>query len=92
MTWAEVGGLTYWATLAAHLLFLSLFIWERQSENGGGAEREGVQRIQNGLCVDSRQLDAGLELMNCEIMTWAEVGSLTNWATQAPHQVGSFVF
>ena len=28
--------------------------------------------------------DAGLELMNSEIVTWAEVGRSTDWATQVP--------
>ena len=32
----------------------------------------------------STEPDAGLELTNHEIMTWAEVGCLINWATQAP--------
>ena len=32
----------------------------------------------------STEPDAGLKPTNCDIMTWAEVGHLTNWATQAP--------
>ena len=38
----------------------------------GGADREG-QRIQTRLCLDSREPDAGLKLMNLEIMTRAKV-------------------
>ena len=34
--------------------------------NGGGAER---QRIPRRFCADSREPDAGLELMNYQIMT-----------------------
>ena len=48
-----------------------LFIFEeekRESTNRGGAEREG-DRIRRGLCADSRELDAGLELKNHEIIT-----------------------
>ena len=49
---------------------------------GGGAEREregdteseAVSRLQ----AVSTEPDAGLELMNCEIMTRAEVGHLTD--------------
>ena len=37
--------------------------------SGGGAEREGKQRIPSRLCADSSEPDVGLELMNCEIMT-----------------------
>ena len=32
----------------------------------------------------STEPDAGLELTDWEITTWAEVGRLTDWATQAP--------
>ena len=32
----------------------------------------------------STEPDAGLELINHEIMTWAEVGRSTDWATLAP--------
>ena len=36
------------------------------------------------LWAVSTEPDTGLELTDCEIMTWAEVGRLTDWATQAP--------
>ena len=32
----------------------------------------------------STEPDAGLELTDGEIMAWAEVGHLTDWATQVP--------
>ena len=55
--------------------FLSLFIY---------FERESMrERIPSTFCAES---DAGLQLTNCEIMTWAKtksLGCLTNWATQA---------
>ena len=52
-----------------------------------GAERE--METQNpkqapGSGLISTEPDVGLELMSCEIMTWAEVGCLTDWANQAP--------
>ena len=34
----------------------------------------------------SPEPDAGLELTVCEIVTWAEVRLLTDWATQAPQR------
>ena len=49
--------------------------------NGGGSEREGTG---SRLWAVSTQPNAGLEPTNHEIMTWAEVGRLTDWATQAP--------
>ena len=54
--------------------------------NGGGAEREGDTEPEAGsrLWAVSTEPDAGLELMEWEIVTWAEVGRLTDWATQAP--------
>ena len=52
--------------------------------NGGGAEREGDTESETGsrLWAVSTEPDAGPELMNDEIMTQAEVGRLTDWATQ----------
>ena len=62
---------------------------ERQSMNGGGAEREGDTESEAGsrLWAVSTEPDVGLELTNHEIMTWAEVGCLTDWATQAPRLI-----
>ena len=54
--------------------------------NGGGVEREGDTESEAGsrLWAISPEPDAGLELTDGEIMTWAEVRRLTDWATQAP--------
>ena len=54
--------------------------------NGGGAEREGDTESEAGsrLWAISPEPDARLELMDREIVTWAEVWRLTDWATQAP--------
>ena len=53
---------------------------------GEGAEREGDTESKAGskLRAASTEPDVGLELTSHEIMIWAEVGHLTNWATQAP--------
>ena len=55
----------------------------------GQREREGDTECEAGsrLWAVSTEPDAGLELTNCEIMTWAEVGRLTDWTTQAPRQL-----
>ena len=52
----------------------------------GGTEREGPTESEadSRLWAVSTEPDAGLKLMDCEFMTWAEVGRLTDWATQAP--------
>ena len=50
----------------------------------GGAEREGDTEAGSRLWAVSTEPDAGLQLTDQEIMTWAEVGRLTDWATQAP--------
>ena len=56
--------------------FFSVFIYfwdrERQSMNGGGAEREGDTESETGsrLWAISPEPDAGLELTDREIVTW----------------------
>ena len=72
------------------LFFFLMFIyfWERekQSVSAGGAGREEDMESEAGsrLWAVNIELYTGLKLSNCEIMTWAEVGCLTNWATQVP--------
>ena len=65
-----------------------IYFWERerQSMSGGGAERDGDTESKAGsrLWAVSTEPHAGLELTDHEIMTWAEVGCLTDWATQVP--------
>ena len=54
--------------------FIYLFFWdrERQSMNGGGAEREGDTELETSsrLWAISPEPDAGLELPDREIVTW----------------------
>ena len=59
---------------------------ERQRASRGGAEREGDTESKAGsrLWVISIEPDVGLELMHCELMTWAKVRRLTDWGTQEP--------
>ena len=54
--------------------------------SGGGAEREGDTESEAGFrfWAVSTEPDAGLEPTNHEMVTWAKVGRLTHWATQAP--------
>ena len=72
-------------------MFLFIFERERQSIGGGGAEREGDAESQAGPRVwdVSTEPDVGLEPTDREIMTWAEIEGLTDWATQVPK---AFIF
>ena len=76
------------------LMFLFIFeretawVEEEQREREGDIESEAGSR----LWAVSTEPDTELELMNCEIMTWAEVGRLTNWATQTPLHLFSVLF
>ena len=65
-----------------------LFLRERQNANGGQAEGEGDAESEAGSrpWAVSTEPDAGLELKNHKILTWAEVRRLTDWATQVPHE------
>ena len=74
--------------------FLKMFIyfWETETECEPGRvrEREGDTASKAGsrLWAVSTEPNMGLELMDCEVMTWAEVGRPTDWATQAPQDFG----
>ena len=75
--------------LLEYFLFLNFLniIFESEIEwEWGGAEREGGTEFKTGsrLWAISTESDAGLKLMSCEIMTWAEVRRFTDWATQVP--------
>ena len=67
-----------------------MFIFERDRDRvwTGEGQREGDTESETGsrLWAISPELKTGLELTDHEIMTWAEVGRLTDWATQAPHE------
>ena len=54
----------------------------------GGSEKDGDTESETSsrLWAISTEPDAGLKPTDREIMTWAEVGRLTNWATQAPQR------
>ena len=66
-------------------VYLFLKDTERQRTSRGGAEREGDTESKAGsrLWAVSTEPDAGLKLTDNVIMTWAEVGRLTEWATLA---------
>ena len=56
-----------------------MFIFERESTWGRGREREGDTESEAGFRLQavSTEPDAGLELINCEIMTRAQTKSQT---------------
>ena len=49
-------------------MFIYLFLSEKESKQGKGRER-GRERIPSRLHAVSTEPDAGLKLMNCEIIT-----------------------
>ena len=63
-----------------------IYFWEKECMSGGEAEKEGDTEAKAGsrLWAVSTEPNVGLDLKNHEIVTWAEVGRLTYWATQAP--------
>ena len=67
--------------------------WERQREREKEQAGEGQrERETQNLKQVSTEPDVGLELTNPEIMTWAEVGYSTDWATQKPQKFGYFMW
>ena len=78
------------------MISLNVCLWERDRQSArwgvGGAESEGdtESEASSWLWAVSTEPDVGLEPTSREIMTWAKVGRLTDWATQAP--LTSFVF
>ena len=50
----------------------------------GQTEADTESEVGSRLWAVSTEPEVGLELMNREIMTWAEDGRLTDWATQVP--------
>ena len=66
-------------------MFIIKRLRETEHEHGRGRKR-GRHRIRAGsrLWAISTEPDTGLELTNHEIMAWAEVWHLTDWATQVP--------
>ena len=60
-----------------------IYFWKRESEQGRSTERER-ERIRSRFCTVGTEPDAGLKLVNCEIMTWVEVRCWTNWTTEVP--------
>ena len=67
-------------------IYLFLRDRERQSMSRGGTERERETEFKevSRLQAVSTEPYAGLELMDLEIMTWAKVRCLIDWATQMP--------
>ena len=70
-------------------MFLFIFEGERENISRIRAEREGDTGSEAGsrLWAVSTEPGTGPELVNREIMTWAEVGRLTDQATQVPLHV-----
>ena len=68
------------------------FLRDRAWVGEGQREREGDtgSEADSRLRAVSTEPNVGLESMNREIMTWAEVGCLTNWAIQVALKLNIF--
>ena len=66
-----------------------IYFWEKDCVSGRGAESKGNTESKAGsrLWTVSTEPGMGLEPTNREIMIWAEVRHLTNWATQVPRSM-----
>ena len=72
-----------------------MFIFERERQYEQWRYREkGRHRMQSRLWALSchHQAQHGAQTMKREIMTWAEIGHLADWATQAPQYACSLTF
>ena len=102
--WPASSAGTTWKHVLQIVLYISLkmfifLFWEREGERekahackrGRIRDRGRENRKQAPHC--QRRARWGLDRMNHEIMTWAEIksGGLTNWATQAPLVVFLFL-
>ena len=72
-----------------NLIFFNVCLFLRETYSLWAGEGHRERETQNpkqapGSELVSTEPDTGLELTDREIMTWAEVGRLTDWATQAP--------
>ena len=91
MQWFRVLPFKSLACIFRLLFFFNFFLtfiyfWDRDRAWTGEGQREGDTESEtgSGLWAVSTEPDAGLKLTDREIMTWAEVGRLTDRATQVP--------
>ena len=65
-----------------------IYFRDREHKKGRGREREGdtESETDSRLWAVIRDPDVGFELTKREIMTWAKVRHLTDWATQSPQK------
>ena len=64
--------------------FLKVFYLVLRERAGEGKRERETQNLKQTPSFELSQPDEGLEPKNSEIITWAEVRCLTDWATQVP--------
>ena len=69
--------------------FFNVYFWEKDRDRvwvgkGQTAGRDTESKSGSRLQAIRTEPDLGFELTKYEIVTWAEVWRLTDWATQAP--------
>ena len=85
-TYWIIDALKYLPCLFVSMYLLCLFIFETEHKLERGRDRNTHTESEAGsrLRAVSTEPNARLESTNREIMTWAKVRHLTNWATQVP--------
>ena len=72
-------------------IYINVYLWERAWVGEWQREGETESEAGSSLWAVSTEPDAGLKPTNRKIMAWAEVGRLTDWATQAPPAYNEFL-
>ena len=73
--------------LLVFFMFIYFCVWETARMWVGERQREVETQNQKqapGSELSAQRPDTGLELMDCEIMTWAEIWRSADWVIQAP--------
>ena len=84
--YTEIIILSFYLNFILFIYFNFFNVYFRDRAQVGEGQREPETESEAGcrLWAVSTEPDTGLEPTNREIMTWAEVGRLNDWATQAP--------
>ena len=94
--WLFLSSFIYDFLMAFFFFNVYLFLRERESVSGRGRERERERKTESEVgsrfWAVSTEPDAGLELKNWKIMSWAEVRCLIDQVTQVPLSWHSYFY
>ena len=69
------------------LIFIYFLEGEKEHESRKCRKRDRESEAGSSFWAVSTEPNMGLKLMCCVIMTWVNIGGLTDWATQVPPEV-----